>query len=178
MLRRVILSLILSLVSLAAYCEEPLTRSNRFAWGAEIGSGIDLTGSDMSTIDFGVCVGYSHSWINLLGISAGVDMMMSNSSRYFPLCAVLRTGFNSHPGRWFMDLRAGVAINNIYDRGSKSALYLSPGVGFYLARGRTFESYVGLNYIYNDIDYQTHLSDEWPIKHGLSQMSVRIGVTF
>ena len=76
-----------------------VTGWNHFAWGAEIGGGIDLTSHDMSSINLDAYLGYRNSWIDVLGIGAEVDMMVNNSVRSFPVYALFRTGFRSCDSR-------------------------------------------------------------------------------
>lgn len=148
-----------------------------FGWGAEAGPSIDLTGSDMSTIDFGAYFGYTNQWLDIAGVGAGINMMMSNSSRSFPLYGIVRTSFTSRPSLVFADLRVGVALNSVYNDSSKAAFYFSPGVGFNLARGRGFSSYLGLSYTFNGMRYRSREAAQWDVDR-LSAVSVRIGISF
>lgn len=148
-----------------------------FGWGVEAGPSIDLTGSDMSTIDFGAYFGYTNSWLDIAGIGADVNMMMSNSSRSFPIYGIIRTSFTSKPSLMFAEMRAGVALNSPYDRPSRADLYLSPGIGFNLAHGRGFSSYLGLCYTFNGLRCRARDDAQWDVDR-LSMVSVRIGVSF
>ena len=148
-----------------------------FVWGAEVGGGIDMTSNDMSTVNLDAFFGYRNSWLDVLGIGAEVNMMLSNSVRAFPVYAMLRTGFSSRPTLLFMDLRGGVVFNNLTSSRQQTRLYLSPGIGVNLAGGRTFQSYVTLSYVYNGMDSFTD-GDEYHHIDGLSMACVRLGIRF
>lgn len=150
---------------------------NHFVWGAEIGGGIDMTSNDMSTVNLDAFFGYRNSWIDVLGIGAEVNMMLSNSVRAFPVYAMLRTGFSSRPTLMFMDLRGGVVFNNLTSSRQQTCLWLSPGVGVNLAGGRTFQSYITLSYVYNGMDSFID-GDGYHHINGLSMACVRLGIRF
>lgn len=146
-------------------------------WGAEVGGSIDLTSNNLSSINLDAYFGYKNSWINAVGIGASVNMMVSNSVRSFPVYAMFRTDFSSRPRLLFMDLRGGIAINDITYGNSQTSLFLSPGVGINLARGRSFSSYITLSYIYNGLK-PFDLGDRRCDVDGLSMACLRLGVSF
>lgn len=150
---------------------------NHFVWGAEVGGGIDMTSNDMSTVNLDAYFGYRNSWINILGVGAEVNMMVSNSVRAFPVYAIFRTGFRSCPTLLFMDLRGGVVFNNLNDSRQQTRAYVSPGIGVNLATGRTFRSYLTLSYVYNGLKPFTK-GDEYCDINGLSMACLRIGINF
>lgn len=154
-----------------------VTGWNHFAWGAEIGGGIDLTSSDMSTVNLDAYFGYRNSWIEVLGVGAGVNMMVSNSARAFPVYGIFRTGFSKKPTLLFMDLRGGVVFNNLTNSAKQTCAYVSPGIGVNLAGGKTFQSYVTLSYVYNGLK-SFQLSDRPVDMDGLSMACVRLGIRF
>jgi len=150
---------------------------SHFAWGAGIGSVIDMSGNDMSAIDLSAYFGYKGAAIQMAGIGASIDMAVNNGSRMFPVYAILRTNFRKHPSRCFMEVKAGCAFNNLYDNETQQGFYGSLGAGVNLATGRSFRSYVLLSYVYNHLrPYGTEaktvsLSD-------LHLASISIGVSF
>lgn len=148
--------------------------SNHFAWGADVGTSIDLSGHDMSTINFDAHFGYKNSIIDIAGVGAGVHMMVSNSCRSFPVYAVLRTSFRAQPSLCFLDLRAGVAFDSMSDDSNQTRPYINPGVGFNLATGRTFKSYIIIGYLYNGMKS----FGDTAISGGLNMANFRIGITF
>ena len=53
---------------------------DHFTWGADAGSSIDMSATDMSTIDLNINVGYKGPYVRFLGIGAGISTMVDNSS--------------------------------------------------------------------------------------------------
>lgn len=157
--------------------ERNVTGWSHFAWGAEIGGSIDMTSNDMSTANLDAYFGYRNSWIDVLGIGAEVNMMLSNSVRSFPVYAMLRTGFSKRPTLLFMDLRAGVAFNNISSSSQQTGAYVSPGIGINLAGGATFQSYVTLSYVYNSFEPFNTGEKQYDF-HSLSMACIRLGIRF
>ncbi len=171
-LTSLLLALICCMVSYAQEQSEA-TAWNHFVWGAEAGGAIDMTSNDMSTINLDAFFGYKNSWINALGIGASVNIMVSNSVRSFPVYAMFRTGFKKTPTLLFMDLRGGCVFNNINNNTQQTRLYLSPGVGINLARGRSFTSYITVSYVYNGLSSFAKDGERYDI-NGLSMALVLV----
>lgn len=150
---------------------------SHFAWGAEVGGAIDLTSNNLSSINLDAYFGYRNAWINTLGVGASVNMMVDNSVRSFPIYAIFRTDFSSKERLLFMDLRGGVSITNPSYGSQQTGLYLSPGLGINLARGKSFSSYLSVSYVYNGIK-PFDLGDRRCDVDGLSMACVRIGISF
>lgn len=150
---------------------------SHFAWGAEVGGAIDLTSNNLSTVNLDAYFGYRNSWIDILGVGAEVDMMLSNSCRSFPVYAMLRTDFSRRKQLLFMDLRGGVVFNNLPNGKEHSRLYLSPGVGINLAGNKTFQSYITLSYVYNGMK-PFYDGDDYCGVNGLSMACLRLGIRF
>lgn len=148
-----------------------------FVWGADLGGGVDMSSNDMSTINLDAYFGYKGGILDVAGIGAGINMMVNNSNRAFPVYAVIRTGFRTRPTLCFLDLRGGVVFNNVGDTTTRSALYLSPGLGFNLAGGKSFQSYLTLSYVYNGMRPYADSEREYDI-NGLHMACVRIGIAF
>lgn len=188
MIHRITLSLLGLLIALGAFARDEATDtitsdrtvdpdiSTRFTWGAEIGVGIDMNTNDMSVIEFGANFGLSAPGLPLLGVGAEVNMMMSNSCSSFPIYAIARTNFGMRHSPLFIQLKAGCIINNIYSV-RKTNIYLAPGIGIYLARGRKFSSYLSVAYTYNGFRGSDLGPDHIRIR-GLNYASVGIGVNF
>ena len=155
-----------------------ITGWKHFTWGAEVGGAIDMTSNNLSSINLDAFFGYKNSWIDAVGVGASVNMMVSSSVRAFPVYGLLRTSFTSRPTLMFMDLRAGVVFNNVSYGEEGSALYVSPGVGFNLARARTFTSYLTVSYVYNGIESFAVKNDVHQLSKGLHMACVRIGINF
>ena len=162
--------------------------TSHFSWGADLGTGIDLTTSDMTCVDLHACVGYKSSSIRFLGIGAGINTMMNNSSRSYPVYAMLRTSFSRRPRLCFMDLRLGAAFNNFYEYKNQADLYGSLGLGITLASGRRFSSHLIIAYTFMpvrnlEVDESKKPDEDEPypvIRHipDLHYASIRIGCSF
>lgn len=97
-MKRTAISIItfLSLLSANAQTNDN-TPQHGFTWGVEVGSGIDMGGDNMSTLNLAALIGYRTSWINFAGVGLGIDMMMSNSCRSFPIYGMIRSSFAEKP---------------------------------------------------------------------------------
>lgn len=147
-----------------------------FAWGVEAGGGVDMTSNDMSTINIDAFFGYRNSWIDVLGIGAEIDMMVDDSNRTFPVYAIFRTNFHTYHTPCFLDMRLGAAFNNLGER-NQTGVYVAPGIGFNLAKGTTFQSYITLSYEFNGM--RSFEADGYRhIIHGMHMALVRFGITF
>lgn len=180
---RFILSLIFLCAGASTLCaaseatDEHVSGWDHFVWGAEVGGAIDLTSNNLSSVNLDAYFGYKNSWVDALGVGASVNMMVSNSVRSFPVYGLIRTDFSSRHKLMFMDLRGGIAINNLTYGSQQTSLYLSPGVGVNLAVGKTFKSYIILSYIYNGLK-PFDLGDRRCNVDGLSMACLRLGISF
>lgn len=129
-MKRTAISIItfLSLLSANAQTNDN-TPQHGFTWGVEVGSGIDMGGDNMSTLNLAALIGYRTSWINFAGVGLGIDMMMSNSCRSFPIYGMIRSSFAEKPKLFFAEMRAGVALNQATDVPDRTNLFLQPGAG-------------------------------------------------
>jgi len=157
--------------------QPPTGAMAHFAWGADIGGSVDMSGHDMSTLDISAHFGYKNSIIHLLGIGANLNMMVSNSCRAYPVYGIIRTSFTKRPTLCFMEARAGAAINCLENNISQTGLYLSGGIGINLATGSTFRSHMVLSYSFFDRGYATYRGEDFSVPD-LHYVSVRIGISF
>lgn len=150
-----------------------------FAWGADIGSLIDMTGNDMSALDLNACFGYTAPYIRLLGVGASIDAMVSSRSTSYPVYVMFRTDFSPVPQLCFGEARVGVAFSNIGNHPRQTSPYGSVGVGVTLARGKTFSSHIILSYSYTKLDDVPVAESGSVIRvHDLQYASLRIGIAF
>lgn len=130
-----------------------------FSWGAQAGGSIDLSGQNMSAIDFSAVVGMRHAWIKMLGIGAGAHVMVSNSCRTYPVFLSFRTDFCSRARRLlFMDTRLGIANNTFPANVHRTGAYTYMGLGVNLATGSRFASFLTIGYTFmqrGDLTYDT-----------------------
>lgn len=168
-----------------------------FSWGIDLATGIDMTANDMTFGSIQGYFGYKNSFLRFLGVGAGMDVIMNNPSRCYPVFAMLRTSFSRQPRLCFFDLRGGVSFNNMFDLPSQTGFYGSVGFGITLAKGRKFASHIILGYtfkpmhdVYTDAEIpptdadtgaDAPLPEPGPVRHRLSDLhfaSIRIGCAF
>lgn len=175
-------------LALTAAAAEPKPPLRHFVWGADIGGAIDLSGHDMSTVNIDAYFGYRCSLFPVLGLGAGINIPVDNSRREIPVYAIARTSFVRRPQPVFAELRTGIVVNSHPDYASATDFFLSPGVGFRLAAGRSYTSYLIVGYIFNNLrthdgskvdSPDTDLGDDLsrPIR-GIHSAVVRLGITF
>ena len=98
-MRKIYIIIICVICAIGAYAKSDIPENNRtvFAWGADAGASIDMTGSDMSDINFSAQFGLKRGWINFLGIGLGADLTTANSCRSYDIFADFRTNFVNRP---------------------------------------------------------------------------------
>lgn len=182
MTRRIIFILIILLGSTAASAAETgdgLPRESRFGWGLDTGSAIDMTGQDLSAIDINGYFGWSKSWVRLLGVGAGIDMMTSRNSNAYPVYAIFRTDFSRTRRLLFGELRGGISFVNMGDLPRRDEPFASVGIGVTLAHGKTFTSHIILSYNFTRVGgYTDEVPDNIAPLHDMQHAVVRIGVSF
>ncbi|MCM1110898.1 MAG: hypothetical protein NC336_06820 [Clostridium sp.] len=161
----------------AASASDAVRPAGAFAWGAEVGGGIDMTSNDLSTVNIDAFFGYRNRWLRMAGIGAGINMMVNDSYRCFPVYATFQINFRRRPSVVYLDLRAGCVFNNLGGNRQQTSFYGSPGLGFNLAGGPKFQSYLVLAYVYNGMRPFDNGLRHIDI-HGLHQATVRLGITF
>lgn len=122
--------------------------ASHFSWGAEVGSSIDVTGHDMSTMDLDVNFGYKSNFIRILGVGAGVHRAFGSGNNFIPVYLLFRTSFSSRPKLLFMNLKLGYSFNTIGDAPTFGDSGASLGCGVNLAMGRNFKSHLSLSLAY------------------------------
>lgn len=150
----------------------------RFAWGAGINGSVDLSSHDMSSLGIDASFGIEYRWIRFLGIGAQADVMLSNSSRSFPLTLNFRTDFcGSRRRLLFMDLRGGMSLSYLNGEDSEALPYASGGIGVTLAHKSNYSSYfiIGYTYLGQKHCYYGERRRDCP---GISYASIRFGVSF
>lgn len=149
----------------------------RFAWGADVGSSIDMSGADMSSIDLSIYFGLSRGWLNFFGVGAQGDIMVSNSCRSFPLFGMFRTNFTDRPTRMFWELKGGYSLNYLEHNHQQNGIYGSTGIGIKLATSAKFSSHMTLGYTYLERKkvVGTEMTHDFKPLH---YATVKIGVVF
>ena len=174
-----VLAIVLSFAAVRAQDTADILSRYTFTWGAQTGGSIDLSGHNMSTIDFTGVVGMRHAWIKMLGVGFGANVMVSNSCRAYPVSLAFRTDFSSRARRLlFMDTRVGIANNTFPDNVHRTGAYTYMGLGVNLATGRRFASFLSLGYTFMQRGDVTYGEDEHSYLPHLHFASVSLGVSF
>lgn len=152
-------------------------RKLRFAWGAEINGGVDMSGHDMSALGINAGFGLEWKWVRYFGIGAEADIAVSNSSRVYPVYVNFRTDFSQYRRLIFADIRGGVAFSSFDHERDETCPYVSGGIGFTLATGRSFSSHliVGYTWLGQKECYKGEMLRKCP---GISYAQLRLGVCF
>lgn len=176
-----LISALMLMIVMGAYAASPTTSHEnekiRFTWGAEFGSAIDMSGNDMSSIDFNAAFGMRRDWIKFLGAGVGADIMVSNSCRTYPLFIIFQPSLPKVSNLVFLDIRGGAALNYLSDNISQTTAYGHLCIGFNLASGSKFRSYLIAGYEFverRDVITETR-SLPFPSLH---KAVVRLGITF
>lgn len=177
-----LLIIVLALVALPALAERPTAESSKslrteFTWLAEAGSSIDLSANDMSSIDITAAFGLRRGVLDFAGIGAGANIMISNSCRSYPIYAVVRTSFAPSNDVVFLDVRGGMTLNYLYDNVTQTGAYASAAVGFNLARGRKFRSYILAGYTFAGRS-DVRVGEAMVPYSSLNIAMVRLGISF
>lgn len=115
-------------------------RMSPFMFGLELGTCLDLSGTDLSTFNAEIVVGYRHKIIQLLGIRAGIHKSLGTRDSFIPLYVVFRTGFIPRPTLMFMQLSAGYSFNTVASSPMFGDITASVGAGVNLVRRPRFQS--------------------------------------
>lgn len=172
------LILLITLIAGVATCATAqISPKGRFAWGADAGASIDMSGNDMSGLNFSAILGLSKQWMQFLGAGVQADIAVNNSCRSYPVFAELRTNFTNRPSLCFWDVKAGVSLNYLPDNVSQSGAFLSTGLGIHLARSSKFTSHIILSYSYRERKNTIDKATDRPYPD-LHFASVKIGIQF
>ena len=151
---------------------------NHFTWGADIGSSIDMSGNDMSSIDIDAHFGYKNGIIRTLGVGAGIKSAIGNSYTAIPVYAMLRTSFTRNPTLCFFDLKMGYSFNTLTDGINQNSFYGSAGLGFNLYTTQEFKSHIILAYTFMNMDSYYSTDNIYNNINNYSGLSVKIGINF
>ena len=99
------------------------TKMSSVMIGAELSTGLDLSGADMSTFNADLLIGYRHKVIQLLGLSLGIHKSLGTRDSFIPIQIVFRTSFRPRPSLMFMHFSTGYSFNTMASIGK-------PNLGF------------------------------------------------
>lgn len=176
-LKIIIISLV-CLVGKTSFAQENTNpRPLRFAWGAGLNGGVELSGHDMSTLGINGEFGMSYKFIRFLGASAEANIIVGSSARVYPLSLVFRTDFSNTQKLLFADVRGGLALLYHEDNTQENSAYASAGIGITLAHSKSFSSHLIIGYTYVGQDICS-LGDRLRKCPGISYASMRLGLSF
>ncbi len=115
-------------------------------WGIELGSSLDMSGHDLSTIDFDMVTGFRNRAIETLGIGTGIHRALGSRNTFIPIYFLCRTSFVPRPTLCFMHFKAGYNFNTINKSPVFGGLNASLGLGFHLSSSRNFTSHIIVAY--------------------------------
>ncbi len=150
---------------------------SHFTWGADVGSSVDLSGSDMTTFDIDAYFGYKGTMIRTAAAGMGVHKAFGNSYTFIPVYALLRSSFRSEPSLFFMEVKGGYSFNTLADSGSAGGAYGSVGVGINLAMSPRLQSHIILSYGF----FTLHKASELAIPYvgdNISYAVLHFGINF
>lgn len=164
-------------VTFAQTSETRTLEEKHFAWGVEIGTSIDVSGYDSSTLNGDVLIGYRNDLFNLLGVGIGIHHAMGSGDNYIPLYATLRTSFSKVPKLFFMSVKFGYSFNTIGDADTFGDTNASLGGGINLGKSRKFRSYLMLAYEFRHFN-KKHREIVSIENQNISMMSLTLGFNF
>jgi len=148
-----------------------------FTWGADVGSSVDLSGSDMTSFDIDAYFGYKGSFIRTAAVGAGLHKAFGNSYTFVPVYALVRTSFRSQPSLFFAEFKGGYSFNTLADSGSAGGAYGSIGLGINLAMSRKLQSHIVLSYGFFTLRRASELAIPY-VGNNISYAVLHFGVNF
>lgn len=153
-------------------------KGRAFAWGVELTGNVDLGCRDMSSAAFNAYFGMSAPTVPIIGVGAGVNVPVANSSRSIPIFAIVRTNFSPNQSLFFLDMRGGLSVNYMEHNKRQTGGYFSAGVGINLAKGSTFSSYIIAGYSFYERKDYLDRDDNLVEVPSLHLATVRLGICF
>ena len=118
------------------------TGLRKFMLGAELGMGLDLSSTDMSTFNFDIVFGYRYKIIQLIGVKLGIHKSLGTSDSFMPISFVFRTSFTPRPSLFFFHMNAGYSFNTVSSSPMFGDITAQVGCGLNLVQRRRFQSYL------------------------------------
>lgn len=152
-------------------------KPSHFTWGIDLGSGFDMSSQSLTSFDLSAGFGYRNRAIRFLGVGAGIDMMVNNSSRAYPVYGQLRTTFTSAQKFVFMEIKGGMKFLQLFNNIERKPWFASVAVGFTLASGRNFSSHITIGYSYTPLNNIILPEKSSPAKD-MHEALIRLGAAF
>lgn len=174
-MRKLFLLFIATAISLCCNAGDVTKRG--FSWGVDIGSTIDMSGNDISTVDADAYFGLRSGVIRNLAIGSGIHTSLGNSNTVIPVYLLFRTSFTSHPSICFMELKGGYSFNSFPDDYTQQGPFACAGLGFNLYSNKVFRSHLILAYNFYYMKSYT-VEDKFEKLNHLHGASIKIGISF
>ena len=153
------------------------SRSSHFTWGFEVGSSIDISGYDSSTINADALVGYKNAYIRFIGAGLGIHHAVGSGDNYVPLYLAFRSSFSSRPRLFFLSAKIGYSFNTIGDADTFGDINASLGWGINLTIAKKFQSYLILGYEFRHFNSKHRETVSIDTKN-ISMASLSLGFNF
>lgn len=157
--------------------EQTVQPKRPIAFGAEIGTSIDLSGTESSCFDIDIYAGYRKGMIQCAGLGVGIHPSFAHSRMFIPVYALFRCNLTPNKSLCFVDVKAGLSINELTREKHNTGAYVFGGIGFNLASTRRINTYAILGYNFTQISPFTE-NDTYYNENGIHAVSIRIGITF
>lgn len=149
-----------------------------FAWGADVGASVDLSGNDMTTLDVDIALGLRRGWLNFIGVGAQADLAISNSQRNYPIFLLFRTNFTDRPTHCFWELKGGAAVTVADDAERCTGVYASTGIGINLASSSKFRSHITVGYTFLQRSRDILENIAFTDRPDLHYVTIKLGISF
>lgn len=108
--------------------------------GMELSTGLDLSGTDLSTFNLDFLIGYRYKIIQLLGVQFGAHKSLGSRDCFLPIQVVFRSSFTPRPAPVFFHLGAGYSFNTVSNSKLFGDITATVGCGINLVQRRKFQS--------------------------------------
>lgn len=152
------------------------TTLSPFMMGAELGTGLDLSGTDLSTFNVDFLFGYRAKKVQFLGLSAGIHKSLGTKDAFLPLQLLFRTGFMSRPTLGFMQVSAGYSFNTVSSSPMFGDIIAMIGGGVNLVQRPKFQSNITLSFGFRHFS-QRHQQMTNIYKQNVGFVQIAMGVS-
>lgn len=152
------------------------TKMSNVMLGFELSTAMDLSGTDMSTFNADLVVGYRHKVIQLLGASLGIHKSLGTRDSFIPIQVLLRTSFTARPSLAFMHLSTGYSFNTISNSPMFGDYMATIGAGCNLTRKPRFQSNIILAFGFRHLN-QRHQELTKIEKPNLGFVQISFGIS-
>lgn len=147
-----------------------------FMMGLELGTCLDVSGSDLSTFNAELMFGYRHKVVQLLGLMVGVHKSLGSRDSFIPVCLVFRTSFRQQPSLFFLHFNAGYSFNTVARSSMFGDVTACLGAGINLVQQRKFQSNIVLGFGFRHFN-QRHQEMTQIFKENVGFAQISLGIS-